>query len=103
MKIYPITVFEKIDNEKLTNLPTFGDRRCIGFFDNVEEAIYQLSLHGKKIRDKMYNYCIIEEISDGLYKSNGNRYLYKWSDKEQRYIQIDEPKEIHMVSNFGIG
>ena len=100
MTIFLVTTVEKIKEEPTTKLQTFGDRRCVGFFETIEDAMIAVS---ERLKDKFYRYCIIEEVKDGLFKRSDNRYIFEWSSKERRYIQIDEPRLIHMVTNFAIG
>ena len=97
--IYTITQVQKIKNDSVTQLPTFGDIHCLGFFRNIEDAILEVT----KLKYKGYNFCIIEENEEGIEKKTTNRYIYQWSKDKNKYIQIDEPKLIHTVTNFGIG
>lgn len=99
--IYTVTLFEKAKIEPLTGLPTFGDTHCLGYFDNLEDAVYSVSCILQN--EFYYQYCIIEEFANGLNPFSKNRYLYKWSNRKRQYVQIDEPRLIHMVTNFAIG
>ena len=101
--IITMTVFERIDTEKTTNLPTFGDRRCLGFFTTIEEAMHVLSTYPERIHNKQYDYCVLEEYRPGIFLKSDNRYFYKWSSEKQQYLEIDEDKQVHKVTNFGIG
>ena len=103
MKIVTITAFEKIQVDPIAHLPTFGDRRCIGFFSNIENAMEAILINKNTIYNQQYKYCILEEYDEGLFKYCTNRYLFVWSKEKKRYVQIDEPIEIHLVTNFGIG
>jgi hypothetical protein len=106
--IYTLTTFEKITRiEEDSNgrytlpFPTFGDRRCVGYFDNIEDALINISESGYELRDHMYDYCIIEEYEQGLFSISSNRYLFKRDG--DRYIQVDEPITINKVTNFAMG
>ena len=94
--IYTITEFTKIEEDTITNLPTFGDRHCIGYYTDLQKA--------KSYVEKMeYEtpYIIIEEIPEGIEKQTTKRWIYEWDF--DNYIQIDEPYLIVGVTNFGIG
>ena len=53
-----------------------------------------------------YEYCIIEEINEGVFKDTSKRWILKreGTNKDNYvYVPIEEPKEIAKVRNFGIG
>ena len=103
-KIYTITMVQKIEKyyiNKDTWFPDFGEKRCVGYFFNLNEAIRTIKLNKHNIQDDLYNYCIVEEVPQGIYKYTPIRYLYKWENNT--FIQIDEPIELQKVTNFSIG
>ncbi len=106
--IHTITTFEKItlieqDNNGIYVLPypDFGDIRCVGYYDTIEEALSALYHNANLIHDGTNDYCIIEEYSKGIFTNSTNRYLFKW-DKD-KYVQIDEPITLNKVTNFALG
>lgn len=107
MKIYTITMVEKIHSNEISSeqkWPDFGDRRCVGYYTTYEAAVRAIlvcDLH----RDE-YKYCIIEEIPEGVYKDTPRRWVFeRQGDNVDDYIytQIKEPEEMAKVRNFGIG
>lgn len=107
MKIYTITMLETIvpsDSANLQNWPEFKDRRCVGFYKTYNDAIYATIVCD--LHREQYEYCIIEEIEEGVFKPPSNRWLLKreGTDKSNYiYVPIEEPKLIEHVRNFGIG
>lgn len=107
MKIYTITMVEKIHTNEISPdqyLPEFGDRRCIGYYTNFSDAVAAITICD--LHRKYYEYCIIEEIHEGVYKDTPNRWLYKreqYCKDDYIYVPIAEPEEIKNVRNFGIG
>ena len=75
-QIFTITAIQKIETNRINkflNIPDFGDTRCIGFFQNINDAISYITEHPIKIFDTIYKYCIIEQINEGTYKYSKNR------------------------------
>ena len=99
--IYAITMLQKLEQDKYSHLPDFGDRRCIGYYDNINDALKAINTSCKSMYQNFYEYCIIEEINPGICKYSTNRYLFKWINN--KYVQIDEPMLIHRVTNFSMG
>lgn len=106
--IHTVTTFEKItkieqDNKGIYILPypEFGDIRCVGYYNTVEDAMNFMNKNSTKLYNGSNNYCIIEEYDEGLFKQPTNRYLFKWF--KDKYIQIDEPMSIHKVTCFAMG
>lgn len=99
-QIYTITTFQKIVINEF-NLPEFGDKRCIGYTTNLDEAKVAVESNLEDIHDGMYDYVIIEELLPGIKIQDTARWLYKWEGNE--YKKIDIPQSIEHLSNFGIG
>ena len=96
-------MMEKIHSEEITSghyLPDFGDRRCVGYYNNLEDAMRAISICN--LHRDSYEYCIIEEIEEGVYKDTPQRWLFKLNE-ENEYVQIAEPQIISNVRNFGLG
>ena len=106
--IYTVTVFQKIDREPLVNnpskyFPSFGERRCVGWFDNFDEANNAVENNFSNIHEDMYNYAIIEKMESGLLMPDLDRTVYKWDKNTEKFVRIDTPIELSKSSNFGIG
>lgn len=103
--IYTVTVFQNIKHNMLDKhryIPTFGDRRCLGWFNNIDEAKTSIKDHAKDMNnDGTYNYAIIEEMPTGILVQDTNRLLYKWNGSDFEEIHI--PTELEHSCNFGIG
>ncbi|MBQ8218470.1 MAG: hypothetical protein IJZ79_01860 [Bacilli bacterium] len=106
--IFVVTVFQKIDHEPLLDdpskyLPNFGERRCVGWFDNFQEADYAVINNFSNMHDDFYEYAIIEKIESGILTVDIDRVVYKWNSEKSQYEAIDTPVELSKSSNFGIG
>lgn len=108
--IYTITTIQKIKLEPITDkkdektkLVEFGDRRCIGYFSSLIDAFAAVMSNYKNMHKNMYQFCIIEEMEEGVLEYSPNRYIFAWNKSNHKYEQIDEPIEISKVTNFGIG
>lgn len=106
--IFVVTVFQKIDHEPLPNdpskyLPSFGDRRCVGWFDNFQEADCAVINNFSNMHNDFYEYAIIEKMESGILTVDIDRVVYKWNSKKSQYEAIDTPVELSKSSNFGIG
>ena len=105
-KIYTVTMIQDIDLELLdenssTFLPTFGDKRCVGYYNILEDAQNAVESNLKNIYDNFYNYCIIEETPEGICEYSNNIYVYKWN--KNHYEHITKPLELDNTYGFGIG
>lgn len=106
--IYTVTVFQKISHEPLFEdpsryIPDFGDRRCVGWFDNFQEADCAVTNNFSNMQDDMYEYAIIEKIESGILLADIDRTVYKWNKEKNQYEAIETPIELSKSSNFGIG
>lgn len=109
MTIYTITTFEKLTkieedsdgNIYVLPFPEFGNKRCAGFFTDINEALETIENDAERLHDYSYDFCIIEEYSDGIFIPTDNRYLFVWRDN--KFVQIDEPIIMHTVTNFAMG
>ena len=103
-KIYTVTVLQKIDLEYLDEdnfLPTFGDRRCVGYCLCEKDAIDSVLKNVGDIHCGMYQYAVVEEVHERIYKYSKNRWVFEW--KNDAYEEIEEPIELSNVCGFGIG
>ena len=104
--IYTVTLIQKIDLEQISEdnfLPVFGDRRCVGYFYQLDDAILAVSNNAKNMHDNtyVYKYAVIEESVEGIFNYSKRRLVFEW--KNNKYIQIDEPTELYQTCGFGIG
>lgn len=108
MMIYTVTTIQTITDKGKDNdgtfwfpYPTFGDKRCWGYFASLEDALIAVDEYGSDIQDDMYEYCIIEAYSDGMQPRANDRYLFKWDTN--KFIPVVEPDMLNSVVNFAIG
>lgn len=106
--IYAVTVFQKISHEQLFEdptkyIPSFGDHRCVGWFDNFPEAKCAVENNFSNMHDNMYEYAIIESYEPGILLPETSRTLFKWNTNNSQYEPIEIPIELSKISNFGIG
>ena len=79
------------------------DRRCVGYFKSFEEAERIVLNNIGDIEETIYNYCVIENIPEGIYQYDQNAKWYKFDDLVEMYKPCEPPEELHNVVGFGIG
>lgn len=82
--------------------------RVVGFYTNLETAQKAVEENWCDIFEYLYEYALIEEITEGIYRPNFNRWLYKLKydeDLNSNHIfhQIEEPEEMKHIVNFSMG
>lgn len=80
-----------------------GYTRCIGYFKTFEKAEYIVLNNVGDIEETIYNYCVIENIPDGIYQYDQNAKWYKFNDLDEVYRPCEKPKELNHLIGFGIG
>ena len=80
-----------------------GYTRCIGYFKTFEKAEYIVLNNVGDIEETIYNYCVIENIPDGIYQYDQNAKWYKFNDLDEVYKPCEKPKELNHLIGFGIG
>lgn len=101
MQIYVITAFQKITPSTIHNFADLGDRRCVGFYNDENEAKNAVENNFNNIHDNIYEYVIIEEMHPGIKLPDTKRQLFHWDGAS--YCQISVPELLNHMSNFGIG
>lgn len=106
--IYTVTMFQKISHNpyfKDTSkyIPEFGERRCVGWYDNFQEADNAVTNNFSNMRQDIYDYAIVEKIDSGILLVDIDRVVYKWDKNKEQYIAIETPVELEKSRNFGIG
>lgn len=94
--MYFITTIQLKDGEQ-------KDSRCIGYFKQFEEAEYIVLNNVGDIEETIYNYCVIENIPEGIYQYDQNAKWYKFNDLDEVYKPCKKPKELNHFVGFGIG
>ena len=80
-----------------------GYTRCIGYFETFEKAEYIVLNNVGDIEETIYNYCVIENIPDGIYQYDQNAKWYKFNNLDEVYKPCEKPKELNHLVGFGIG
>ena len=81
----------------------FGAIRCVGYFANYEEAKDSVLKNSCDLFEKLYNYIVIEEISEGLYEFDLNPHWFHISEDGESYYEIEKPKFAENYFGFAIG
>ena len=84
--------------------PKDDDMRCVGYFNKFKKAEKSVLNNACDIHETCYNYCVIENIKEGLYQYDYNAIWYQWDDinKEYKKIKGIPEKYKHMIG-FAIG
>ena len=100
MKIFLITMFEDLSSEEgCFRKPS----RAVGFYGSFHEAEIAITNNYGDIRECLYDYAVLEEITEGLYPYPLNRKVYKFNEKTGKYHPIPEPKYLKHIYGMTIG
>ena len=97
-----ITTLEKLEESKQFIVDT-GCTRCVGFYDTKEAAMNTVIDNICDIWETVYHYAVVEEFGLGLYPDCKERHFFKFNIKTKKYDEIEEPKFVKNIDNFGIG
>ncbi len=93
--MYFITCFQKYEIDK-NGWPDLGSHRTFGYYNDRDVAIRMVELNNLDIHECLYDYAVIEHITEGLYNLAEERIFFKWND-DARAFEIIEP----IVDHFG--
>lgn len=100
--IYTITMLEKVENDK-NGWPNFGSTNVVGYYTDLDVAIKAVTSNACDINETVYDYAVIEEVSEGLYNPSIKSYWFKYNREKDSYEPIDEPNEVKHICGFSIG
>lgn len=100
--IYTITMLEKVENDK-NGWPSFGSTDVVGYYTDLDVAIEAVSSNACDINETVYDYAVIEKVSEGLYNPSVTSYWFKYNREKDSYEPIDEPNEVKHICGFSIG
>lgn len=100
--IYTITMLEKVENDK-NGWPSFGSTNIVGYYTDLDVAIEAVTSNACDINETVYDYAVIEEVSEGLYNPSIKSYWFKYNRTKDSYEPIDEPNEVKHICGFSIG
>lgn len=103
--IYTVTVFQKISPNQLDlyQIVDLGDRRCVGWYDNIDEAKNAVINNFSDMHEDMYKFAIIEEVTQGIKIPDVSRVVFAWNANTNEYEEINLPKELEDLCSLGIG
>ena len=100
--IYTITMLEKIESDK-KGWPNFGSTNIVGYYTDLAVAIEAVTSNACDINETVYDYAVIEKVSEGLYNPSVTSYWFKYNRAKDSYEPIDVPDELKHICGFSIG
>jgi len=100
MKIFLITMFEDLSSEEGYFRKA---SRAVGFYKSLYRAEITITNNYGDIRECLYDYAVLEEITEGLYPHSLDRKVYKFNEKTGKYYPIPEPKYLKHIYGMTIG
>jgi len=91
-KIYVITTIE---------IPSKFSSHAVGWYHSFEDAEKAVLENMSGIDECLYDYVVIEEISQGTYCLATQESWYEWIDR--KYQKSEKPKGLKGIISFGIG
>lgn len=102
MYIYAILMTERLEPDK-GGRPEFGMTDLAGFYINYEDAEWAVKNNCADIHDNLFDYAIIEKVSEGLYCTLMERWFFQYNHDSDGYIQIEEPSFLKHYANLTFG
>jgi hypothetical protein len=96
LKMYFVTTVQVNENDIL-------DTRCVGYFENYEDAAIIVKKNKCDIYEGIYNYAVIEEVPSGLYQFAFNPQWFLFSKEKAAYEEIEKPEFAQNTIGFSIG
>jgi len=87
----------------ITNLSDISDSRCIGYFSDQESAIKAIESNWGDFWETIYNYAVIENIPEGIYKFDPDPLWFQYDRDTEKYKSIESPKGTLHQCGFAIG
>ena len=86
-----------------TNKKEISDTRCVGYYSTFEKAENAVLYNVCDIWETCYNYAVIENIPEGIYKYDFRPKWYKYHKLTGGYIKCDPPEFIQSSIGYAIG
>lgn len=96
MKIYTVTAIDEI------KMPPCNSR-VFGWFTELEEAQEAVNENRYDLHECLYDFIVIEQISEGIHCCASKEWWYKWDREIRQFNPIEKPKETKFIVNWGIG
>jgi len=106
MKIYAVTLIYNGNDNSFSNHE--HKQRCIGFVATLEKALDAVKTNQGDMHECLYNYVVVEEVSDGLWFHDigSNEYWFEWDEVNQKFVECNKPQkylEGCTVKGFSMG
>lgn len=80
------------------------DSRCLGYFENFNDAAEIILTNRFDIHEGNYQYAVIEDVmADQIYPETHGEWWFEWNNSTQKYNPIDKPEKFSHLCNFSIG
>lgn len=89
--------------DKQIKCPEFVSSRFVGWYSEFKDAYSSVLGNSCDINETCYDYALIEECDEGLYKPANKRWWFKYNHEKDQYFQINEPDFIKGFCGFTIG
>lgn len=96
-----ITVFEHLPSEE--KWLDIGNSDTVGYFDNYEDCKAALHTNRFDMHEGCYDYGVVEDISEGIYKYAKQRWFFKYDPDRDGYFEIEEPECFKHLCGFAMG
>lgn len=99
--IYRIFLIQNADKEEIyektgkkSGFPDMGCTEDVGFYYDINDAIFALEHNSCDIREYLYDAAFILTSYEGLYNCAGTdmRLYFKWDEEKQGFFQQKEPE-----------
>jgi hypothetical protein len=71
----------------------FRTMKCMGYYKDFDDAKYSLTTNELDINETIYDFAMIEEISNGLYADDTRRWWFKFDYEKNIYEECETPKK----------
>ncbi len=89
--IFAVKVCTSLTTDK--GWPNLGAERLIGYYFDIEHALYSVQNNLCDIWEHTYDYAIVEEVEEGLYNTTHNRFFFKFNQEKDEYELLPEEPE----------
>jgi hypothetical protein len=87
----------------------YGSTRTFGYFHDLDNAISAVENNYADMQERLYNYIVIEELSEGVHSFVEKEYWYNWvgerslSENSGKWVLCEKPDWAAGTINWGIG
>jgi len=78
--------------------------RVVGWYPTLWQANEDVIMNACDINEGLYDYCVIEKLSPGIYPNVEQEWWFEWNSVNNKYKSIPKkPDLFNHCTNFGIG